>query len=137
MIESTHFDLLYSNSMCKQSSIPTSILMELLLSGGIRYECTQRSFSFVTSAIRFDIVSLMKYLEWMSEWRNYEYARPQDASRKYAPQLDINALVALKLLLDILEEEIKGLSLTHLSWCCQFLRKRQELVMVPAIVEEF
>jgi hypothetical protein len=31
-----HLDLLYSNSICKQSSIPTSILMELLLSGGIR-----------------------------------------------------------------------------------------------------
>ena len=32
----THLDLLYSNSMCKQSSIPTSILIELLLSGGMR-----------------------------------------------------------------------------------------------------
>jgi hypothetical protein len=32
----TYFDLLYSNSICKQSSIPTSILIELLLSGGIR-----------------------------------------------------------------------------------------------------
>jgi len=28
-----HFDLLYSNSMCRQSSMPTSILMELLASG--------------------------------------------------------------------------------------------------------
>lgn len=34
----THLDLLYSNSICKQSSIPTSILIELLLSGGIRNE---------------------------------------------------------------------------------------------------
>jgi hypothetical protein len=48
----THFDLLYSNSMCKQSSMPTSILIELLLSGGMRYECTQMSLSFATSAIR-------------------------------------------------------------------------------------
>lgn len=59
----THFDLLYSNSICKQSSIPTSILIELLLSGGIRYECTQTSFSLVTSAIRRDIVTLTKYLD--------------------------------------------------------------------------
>jgi hypothetical protein len=34
----TYLDLLYSNSMCKQSSIPTSILIELLMSGGIRKE---------------------------------------------------------------------------------------------------
>lgn len=60
--KSTYLDLLYSNSMCKQSSIPTSILMELLLSGGIRYECTQMSLSFVTSAIRREIVTLTKYL---------------------------------------------------------------------------
>jgi hypothetical protein len=33
-----YFDLEYSNSMCKQSSIPTSILMLLFVSGGIRYE---------------------------------------------------------------------------------------------------
>ena len=33
-----YLDLLYSNSMCRQSSIPTSILIELLLSGGMRYE---------------------------------------------------------------------------------------------------
>ncbi len=60
--EHTHLDLLYSNSMCRQSSIPTSILIELLLSGGIRYECTHRSFSLVTSAILLEIVTLMKYL---------------------------------------------------------------------------
>jgi len=57
-----YFDLLYSNSMCRQSSIPTSILMELLLSGGILNECTQRSFSLFTSPIRFDIETRMKYL---------------------------------------------------------------------------
>ena len=61
-ILSTHLDLLYSNSMCKQSSIPTSILIELLLSGGIRNECTQISLSFTTSAIRRDIVTRRKYL---------------------------------------------------------------------------
>ena len=59
---STHFDLLYSNSMCRQSSIPTSILMELLLSGGMRYECTHISLSFVTSAIRREMVTRTKYL---------------------------------------------------------------------------
>lgn len=59
----THFDLLYSNSMCRQSSIPTSILIELLLSGGIRNECTQVSISFTTSAILRDMVTLTKYLQ--------------------------------------------------------------------------
>lgn len=33
-----YFDFEYSNSICKQSSIPTSIFMELFVSGGIRYE---------------------------------------------------------------------------------------------------
>ncbi len=42
--------------------MPTSILIELLLSGGIRKECTQRSFSFTTSAIRREIVTRTKYL---------------------------------------------------------------------------
>jgi hypothetical protein len=58
----TDLDLLYSNSMCKQSSIPTSILMELLLSGGMRKEWTQISLSFTTSAMRRAMVTRMKYL---------------------------------------------------------------------------
>jgi len=37
-VKMTDLDLLYSNSMCKQSSIPTSILIELLMSGGMRKE---------------------------------------------------------------------------------------------------
>lgn len=58
----THLDLLYSNSICKLSSIPTSILIELLLSGGILNECTQISRSFTTSANRRDIFTRIKYL---------------------------------------------------------------------------
>lgn len=58
-----YLDLLYSNSMCRQSSIPTSILIELLLSGGMRYECTHMSFSFATSAIRLETDTRMKYLD--------------------------------------------------------------------------
>jgi hypothetical protein len=58
----TNLDLLYSNSMCKQSSIPTSILIELLLSGGMRKEWTQISLSFTTSAMRRAMVTRMKYL---------------------------------------------------------------------------
>lgn len=62
VMNGTHLDLLYSNSMCRQSSIPTSILIELLLSGGMRKECTHKSFSLVTSAILREMVTLMKYL---------------------------------------------------------------------------
>jgi hypothetical protein len=61
--EIAYLDLLYSNSMCKQSSMPTSILMELFASGGIRKEWTQTSRSFVTSAIRRWIVTRTKYLD--------------------------------------------------------------------------
>lgn len=61
--DSTHLLLLYSNSICRQSSIPTSILIELLLSGGMRYECTHMSFSFATSAIRLETDTRMKYLD--------------------------------------------------------------------------
>lgn len=57
-----YLDLLYSNSMWRQSSIPTSILIELLPSGGMTYECTQMSCSLTTSAIRRRIVTLTKYL---------------------------------------------------------------------------
>jgi len=55
-----YFDLEYSNSMCRQSSIPTSILMELLDSIGGLYEYTHKSFSRITSAIRLDTVTLIK-----------------------------------------------------------------------------
>lgn len=43
----THFALLYSNSMCRQSSMPTSILMLVLESGGMRYEWTHSSRSLM------------------------------------------------------------------------------------------
>jgi hypothetical protein len=55
-----YFDLEYSNSMCRQSSIPTSILMELLDSTGGLYEYTHKSFSRITSAIRLDSVTRIK-----------------------------------------------------------------------------
>lgn len=42
-----HLDLLYSNSMWRQSSIPTSILMLLLISGSFDELCTQKSKSLV------------------------------------------------------------------------------------------
>jgi len=42
--------------------MPTSILIALLLSGGILNECTQMSLSLLTSAIRLEIETRMKYL---------------------------------------------------------------------------
>jgi hypothetical protein len=54
-----------------------------------------------------------------------------------SPKLDIDTGIALVLLLDILEREIKGLGLAHLAGACQLLRQRDELVVVSAVVEEF
>lgn len=61
-IVDTDFGLLNSNSMCKQSSMPTSIFSLVFVFGGMWYECTQKSRSFVTSPIRRIRVTRMKYL---------------------------------------------------------------------------
>ena len=124
----THLDLLYSNSMWRQSSMPTSILMELLLSGGMRYECTHRSFSLDTSASRREMVKRTKYL------LQRQFAREGDAAR--SPEFHVDALVTLILLLDVLEVKVERLRLAHLSRCSEFLRQGQKLMMVPSIVEE-
>jgi hypothetical protein len=105
----THFDLLYSNSMCKQSSIPTSILMELFESGGIRNEWTQMSRSFTISAIRLWIVTRKKYLEQIVRDIRCQFIL------NVIPKLDVDPLVGLMLLLDVLEEEVERLCLSHLS----------------------
>lgn len=59
----TYLDLLYSNSMCKQSSMPTSILMELFMSGYCDSVWTMMSCSFTTSLSRFTMVTRKKYLQ--------------------------------------------------------------------------
>jgi hypothetical protein len=92
-----HFDLLYSNSMCRQSSMPTSILIELLLSGGMRKEWTQISFSFITSDILLDNVTRIKYLA------RRDVRDDNNARRRYAPQLYVDAQITLILLLHIFE----------------------------------
>lgn len=93
------------------------------------------SFSFWTSAIRRAIVTRMKYLH---KRRNQEDVRRSGPGRwkevrgeleveiRDKPQLDVDPLVALVLLLYVLEVEVEGLSLTHLSWGGEFLRKRKE-----------
>jgi len=58
--EKRYFDLEYSNSMCRQSSMPTSILIELFDSKGGLYEYTHKSFSRMTSAIRLETVTRIK-----------------------------------------------------------------------------
>ena len=58
----SHLDLLYSNSMCRQSSMPTSILIELLTSGYVANWWTINSYSFTKSDRRRTIVTLRKYL---------------------------------------------------------------------------
>jgi hypothetical protein len=114
-----YLDLLYSNSIWRQSSIPTSILIELLLSGGMRNECTQISLSFATSAIRRDIDTRTKYLHIM------QYVSSLDLYGDwtgYLPQFDVDTLIALELFLNILEVEVIRLRLPHLSRSRELLR---------------
>ena len=58
----SHFDLLYSNSICRQSSIPTSIFSELIMSGKEERVCTARSRSFTRSESRRTTTTRRKYL---------------------------------------------------------------------------
>ena len=59
----SYFDLLYSNSICRQSSMPTSIFMLLFMSGYWESVWTTMSCSFTTSVNRFTIVTRRKYLK--------------------------------------------------------------------------
>lgn len=52
------------------------------------------------------------------------------------PQLHIDALIALKLLFDVLEVEVEGLGLAHLCGGGELLGEGEELVVVAAVVEE-
>lgn len=45
-------------------------------------------------------------------------------------------MVALVLLLDVLELEIEGLRGPQLAWVREFLHEREELVVVPSVVEQ-
>lgn len=58
----TYLDLLYSNSIWRQSSIPTSILMEELSSGYEDSVCTTISISLLISLSLLLIVARRKYL---------------------------------------------------------------------------
>lgn len=58
----TYLDLLYSNSICRQSSMPTSIFMLLFISGYCDNVCTIMSCSLTESDKRFTIVTRKKYL---------------------------------------------------------------------------
>lgn len=44
------------------------------------------------------------------------------------PQLDINSLIALILLLDILKVKVERLGLSHFARCGEFLREGEEFV---------
>lgn len=59
----THLDLLYSNSMCKQSSMPTSIFMGEFISGYEDKVWTIISISLTTSEILRITVTRKKYLK--------------------------------------------------------------------------
>jgi hypothetical protein len=47
-----------------------------------------------------------------------------------SPQLDVDPRITLVLLLNVLEVEVKRLSLTHLARSRQLLRQREELVVI-------
>ena len=65
----------------------------------MRKECTQMSLSFTTSDIRLDIVTRIKYLAR----RDVDVRDGSSIRRRYAPQLHVDAQVALVLLLHIFE----------------------------------
>lgn len=119
----THFDLLYSNSMCRQSSIPTSILILLFVSGGIRKEWTHISRSFTTSPILLVTVILTKYLQNQNQRVSHAISNTNGVERirQSIPEFDVDSTVTFVLFLNILEVEIEGLSTSHFSWCDQFL----------------
>jgi len=112
--------------------MPTSILIELLLSGGMRYECTHKSFSLDTSASRREMVKRTKYLLPDVSMRSGR----DSGTAAGAPEFHIDPLVALVLLLDVLEVKVECLRLTHVPWCSELLRQRQKLVVVSSVVEE-
>ncbi len=58
------------------------------------------------------------------------------ALRGGAPELDVDAMVALELLLHILEQKVERLCLPHLPRRSQLLREGQEFMVVAAVVEE-
>ena len=81
----TYLDLLYSNSMCKQSSIPTSILMLLFISGYRHNVWTTMSSSLTTSVSRFTIVTRRKYLvseKHQANWGCYIFENQRMGSRQ-------------------------------------------------------
>ena len=85
----TYLDLLYSNSMCKQSSMPTSILMLVFISGYWESECTAMSISRTRSDKRRTIVTRSRYLRWdntASHARSYNTVlrtEPQAGQHRY------------------------------------------------------
>ena len=85
----------------------------------MRKEWTHMSLSFVTSAILRDIVTRTKYLHTKRPG-----GQRQTLSRgemHNAPQLDVDALVALILFLDVLKQKVERLGLA------QFARGRELL----------
>jgi hypothetical protein len=51
------------------------------------------------------------------------------------PKLDVDTLVRLVLLLDVLEAEVKGLSLAELAWSGELLGEGEEFVVVASVKE--
>ena len=78
----TYFDLLYSNSMCKHSSIPTSILMGLFISGYVASVCTSRSNSLVMSLILRATDTRKKYLKLIISQQTNSMIRPSGIRKK-------------------------------------------------------
>jgi hypothetical protein len=107
-------------------------LMAMFESGGILKLCTQMSFSWITSPSRRWIVHRKKYLVTASIIQDFR--RPNDImtarTDRGSPQLDVDPRITLVLLLNVLEVEVKRLSLTHLARSRQLLCQREELVVV-------
>lgn len=82
--------------------------------------------------MRRDIVTRMKYLARGRE----EKAGPRYSQRN-EPQLDVDAQVALILLLNVFEHKVERLRLSKFSRGSDFLRERKEFLVVTAVVKQF
>lgn len=125
----SYFDLLYSNSICKQSSIPTSILIGEFTSGYDERVWTTSSTSRAMSVNLLEIVTRRKYLN------NLCLAERLNSIHK--PQSNIGPGVGFIRLLNIYKFERVTAALNQISWTSKIFDKWCKFMMVSPILIQF